>query len=181
MNNEIEKRLTAIEKRLSVLEEGHGLNGEKDNAIIKMELIFPEADINGLLFNATEVNAVFEKQDDGWYHSRDILFMSARNVKDDNSYDTLTKYLNSYDFKNSIKQQLPEEIFGDMTPDQIEVSLPKENEGIKKYNGVDWWYWLNDPSASSAAVFCFCNGSGHSSWYVASAVGGVAPAFRVAQ
>jgi hypothetical protein len=182
MNNETEKRLAAIEKRLSVLEESHGLNGEEDNTIIKMDLVFPEADIDGLHFNATGVPAVFEKQKDGWYHSRDILFLSARNVKDNNSYDTLTRYLNCYDCRNSIWEQLPDETFKDViTPDQIEVSLPKENEGIKKYNGVAWWYWLSSPSASSAALFCDCSGLGNSYYHAASAVGGVAPAFRVAQ
>jgi hypothetical protein len=181
MNNEIERRLTAIEKRLSVLEEGHGLNGEEDTAIIEMDLILPEADIDGLHFNKTEVSAVFEKQDDGWYHSKDILFLSARNTEDDNSRDILTKYLNSYDFKNSVRRQLPEEIFGEvLTTDQIEVSLPAENEGIKKYNGVDWWYWMRDKTASSAAYFFSCSLHGHSGISSASAAGGVAPAFRAA-
>jgi hypothetical protein len=180
MNSDIKKRLTAIEKRLSVLEEGHGLNGEEANTIIKMELVFPEADINGLHFNATGVSAVFEKQDDGWYHSRDILFLSARNVEDDNSYDTLTKYLNCYDFKTSIRQQLPEEIFGEvMTPDKIEVSLPTENEGIKKYNGVSCWYWLYPRSSKFAAAFCNVLNSGTAYANSATGVGGCAPAFRV--
>jgi hypothetical protein len=108
--------------------------------------------------------------------------MSARNVKDDNSYDTLTEYLNSYDFKNSIGRELPEEIFGGvMTPEHIEVSLPKENEGIKKYNGAAWWYWLNDPYSGCADLFYVCSSYGSGGNYKASAVGGVAPAFRVAQ
>jgi hypothetical protein len=74
---------------------------------------------------------------------------------------------------------LPEEIFGEvMTPEHIEVSLPKENKGIKKYNGVDHWYWLSSPSSYTAA-FCGIDSDGDGDQYKASAVGGVAPAFRV--
>jgi hypothetical protein len=40
-------------------------------------------------------------KDDGWYHSKDILFLSARNVEDDNSRDILTEYIQS-DFKSCI-------------------------------------------------------------------------------
>jgi hypothetical protein len=180
----LEKRIKNIEKRLSILEVGHGLNGETaDNPpellSIKMDLVLPEADIEGLHFNRQEVHAVFERRDDGWYHSRDILFLSARNVENANSYDTLAKYLNCYDFRTSIRRQLPEEIFGEvMTPDKIEVSLPKENEGIKKYNGVDWWYWLYPRSFGSATDFCSVLSDGHANAHDASCVGGCAPAFR---
>jgi hypothetical protein len=91
----------------------------------------------------------------------------------------LTEYLNSYDFKNSIRQQLPEEIFGEvMTPDKIEVSLPKENKGVKQYHGVDCWYWLAGPSF--ADDFCMVNNYDISGILGASAVGGCSPAFRVA-
>jgi hypothetical protein len=62
----------------------------------------------------------------------------------------------------------------------ITISLPKENEDIKKYNGVDWWYWLASARASSAAYFCNVNSLGLSGNSIASAVGGVAPGFCVA-
>jgi hypothetical protein len=179
MDDRIERRLANIEKRLSLLE-GCGLN-EEDYATIKMDLILPEADIDGLHFNKTVVSAVFERQDNGWYHSRDILFLSARNVKDDNSYDTLTKYLNSYDFLTCIRRQLPEEIFGEvMTPDKIEVSLPKKNKGVKKYNGVEYWYWLNDPvSPNFFSRFYPGYFSNHLRYSSAFTLGGVAILFRV--
>jgi hypothetical protein len=61
----------------------------------------------------------------------------------------------------------------------IEISLPGENEGIKKYNGVDWWYWLSDKSSGSAAHFCLVSYYGFTHYNFASAVGGCAPAFRV--
>ena len=86
---DIERRLEAIEKRLAILEDGRGLSDDQPGTL-EMDLSLPEADIGGLRFNKQKVHAVFDKKDDGWYHSRDILFMSARNVKDDNSRDILT-------------------------------------------------------------------------------------------
>jgi hypothetical protein len=75
---------------------------------------------------------------------------------------------------------LPEEIFDEvMSPDRLEVSLPKKNEGIKKYNGVACWYWLAEPFLDSAAYFCNISYNGVAANYTASTVGGCAPAFRV--
>jgi hypothetical protein len=147
---------------------------------VTLKLVLPGATMGGLHFNKQEVHAVFEMQDDGWWQSKDILFMSARNIVDDNCQDLLTSYLNSYDFANSIRQQLPEEIFGEvMTPDKIEVSLPRENQGAKKYHGVDCWYWLANVYSSSAARFCAVSANGGASHSYASTVGGCSPAFRV--
>jgi hypothetical protein len=124
----------------------------------------------------TEVHAVFEKKDDGWYHSRDILFLSARNTEDDNSRAILTEYLTKHESSDSIKSQIALAMKTGRVTD-ITISLPKENEDIKKYNGVDWWYRL----ASSSSSFCTVNGSGYSNNdFIASSVGGVAPAFCVA-
>jgi hypothetical protein len=139
--------------------------------------MLPEADIEGLHFNKMEVHAVFEKQDDGWYHSRDILFLSARNVKDDNSRDILMEYLN-LSGDNGLREQLAYN-FG-VRQHNIEISLPPKNEGVKKYNGVDWWYWLASPQSGSAAAFWNANGGGHAGNYHATGVGGCAPTFRVA-
>lgn len=178
----IEADLGRICRRLTALEGGIKDDKDKDPEVLELDLTLPKADIDGLHFNETKVHAVFEKKDDGWYHSRDILFLSARNVEDDTSYDTLTKYLNSYDFRNSIRMQLPEKIFGEvLQTDSIEVSLPEENEGIKLYNGVSWWYWLRPRSSGSAANFAYVSHYGTATGSYASAVGGCAAAFRVAK
>jgi hypothetical protein len=59
----------------------------------------------------------------------------------------------------------------------IEVSLPKGNESVKKYNGVNCWYWL----LPSAFGVNFCNVASYDStgYTNASSVGGCAPMFRV--
>jgi hypothetical protein len=62
----------------------------------------------------------------------------------------------------------------------VKISLPQKPDGVKKYNGVDWWYWLADPSAGSAAYFCSSSYYGYANRSYASSVGGCAPAFRVA-
>jgi hypothetical protein len=50
---------------------------------------------------------------------------------------------------------------------------------IKRYNGSRDWWWLNTPSAGSAAYFCNVSGTGNA-LNNASDVGGCAPAFCVA-
>ena len=83
---DIEKRLEAIEKRLVSLE-----NGQMSDKLETLYLTLPEVNIDGLHFNRTEVHAVFELKEDDWWHSRSILFLSARNTEDDNSRDILTE------------------------------------------------------------------------------------------
>jgi hypothetical protein len=155
---------------------------------IEMKLTLPEADINGLHFNKQEVHAVFEKRADGWYHSRDILFMSARNTEDDNSRDILMEYLLQYDGEDcpAVRGQFAKQIVIVSPEDYlyvsqgvVEISLPKENQGIKKYNGVDCWYWLADRYSGSAASFCAAGSNGSTGYNYASAMGGAAPMFRV--
>jgi hypothetical protein len=174
----IEKELEAVKKWLDLLENGRG-SGD-GSSVVEMDLTLPESDIDGLHFNETEVHAVFDKQDGGWYHSRDILFLSARNSADDNNRDILTEYLNSYGFKNCIAEMLPEEVFGVVTNlDKINVSLPEESEGVKKYNGTVCGYWLASPLSGSSHHFCTVARSGvfHSS--DARFACGAAPAFCV--
>ena len=177
---EIEKRLEAIEKRLAILENGRELSDKPET--LELDLILPEADIKGLHFNEQKVRTVFEKHNDGWWYSRDILFLSARNTEDDNSRDILTKYLewdvNMGSGAHTLREQIAKH-FGVAVKD-VEIALPTENKGVKQYHGVDWWYWLADKPASSAANFCLCHTNGISTNYSASAVGGVAPAFCVA-
>jgi hypothetical protein len=142
-----------------------------------MDLVLPEADIGGLRFNETEVHAVFEKQDDGWYYSRDILFLSARNAEDTNSRDILTEYLNDGGGDREIRAQIAD-MFG-VPPTGIKIALPQKPQGIKKYNGVDCWYWLSSAYAGSAAFFCTSHHRGGAYGANASGVGGCAPAFRI--
>jgi hypothetical protein len=171
---DVEKKIDDLERRLSVLEQGAGLNAEK--SVVEIDLVLPEDDIGGLHFNETKVRAVFEKKEDGWYHSKDILFLSARNTEDDNSRDILTEYLN-LPGDNGLKEQIAG-LF-DVHPQDIEIYLPKESEGSKKYNGAKCWYWLSDKPSGSAANFCLVNASGYASYYGASAVGGCAIVFSV--
>ena len=144
-----------------------------------MELLLPEADIDGLHFNQQKVHAVFELKDDGKYYSRDILFHSARDTDEGTSEDILLKYLNHVPpcANDGIRAQLAEKL--GVSSLSIEVSLPEENQGIKKYNGVSWWYWVFRPTASSAANFANVSYGGLAGHDYASAVGGCAPAFRV--
>jgi hypothetical protein len=172
-----EQRIENLEKRLAVLEKER-CQGNGGPALVEMDLTLLEADIYGLHFNKTEVHAVFEKKDDGWYHSRDILFLSARNTGDDNSRDILTEYLNRHESHDSIRSQIALVMKAKRVP-HVEISLPKENEGVKQYNGVDYWYWLEGKYSGSAANFCYVRGNGNTSNGYASAVGGCAPMFRV--
>jgi hypothetical protein len=180
MDKEVLEMFGKIESRLSLLEQGTGLNeeGMANRTVIELDLTLPEADIGGLNFNEQKVHGIFEMKEDDWYHSRDILFLSARKAEDGNSRDILSWYLNSEDVKKAFDYALAGIIDG-FTAAQIIISLPKENQGIKKYNGVRWRYWLRPPSSASAANFWGVGYHG-ASGDTASAVGGVAPAFCVA-
>ena len=182
----IEKRLEAIEKRLAILEDGRGLS----NTVIDFDLTLPEADIGGLHFNEAKVHAIFVLKADGWWHSRDILSFSARNTQDDNSRDILSEYLGLDDgdkritskYVNSIRAQIADAVkdtLGLETIPDIGIALPKENEGVKKYNGVNWWYWLHDKESGSAATFAYVSYVGGTGNSYASGVGGCAPAFCI--
>jgi hypothetical protein len=159
-----------LEERVAALEKA--VMGKAKDKIIELDLIFPAADIDGLRFDEIKKRAIFELKEDGLYHSRDILFLSARNTEDDNSVDILTKYLKSQNVKDAFIAALTEALIGF---DDIELFLPKGNEGIKKYNGVDWWYWLAEAYSASAANFCNVNNNGNANNNNASSVGGCAP------
>ena len=167
------EKIEVLEKRIAALETAVMGKGR----LIETDLTLPEADIGGLHFNEQKVHAVFEKQADGWYHSRDVLFISARNVKDENSRDVLTEYLNldEDEIEGSIREQIAKLTGGE----NVEISLPKENEGVKQYNGVDCRYWLADRHPDSAGSFCGSGHAGVAHVCYASAVGGCAPMFRI--
>jgi hypothetical protein len=181
MDKDNAERIDVLEKRVDVLEKAFTWTGNREG-IVEMRLIMPGADIDGLHFNWQEVSAVFERQDDGWYHSRDILFLSARNVKDDNSRDILTEYLNMAPVKGvyrGIKGQIAEMM--NVSPLNVKIALPQKSQGIKKYNGVDCWYWLQSCYLISAVAFCGVNSLGGDTNSLASGTGGCAPTFRVAE
>jgi hypothetical protein len=170
-----------LEKRVLAIETANKLVENNANKTIELEIHLPEADIEGLRFNAQTVKGVFELNE-GVYYSKDILFSSARNLKDDTNYDLLSEYLDSPKVRGAFLIALNHADIDKHSPligrdlKDIKITLPKENQGAKKYNGANWWYWLLGKSSSS---FCHVNSRGSSYPNSASAVGGVAPAFRV--
>jgi hypothetical protein len=176
MNDNLTEWQKSIERRLSVLEKTAVLQQPKPPETLELTILLPKADIDGLHFNRQEVRGVFDLKEDGKYHSRDILFLSARNTEDDNSRDILLKYLRSEEVQKAFLGAL---INADYAAESVEVSLPVKNEGVKKYNGVDYWYWLQQKAGHSAASFCGSYYYGYASSGNASAVGGCAPALSV--
>jgi hypothetical protein len=184
---EIEKiriEMDALNQRLAQLEQGKGLVPKQEP--IEVNLTMPKLEGGGLQFNRTKISAVFDLKEDGWWHSRDILFMSARNVRDDKSRDILTEYLESVYFRDCLAHA----VFGvlrDRDADfpflhvnelsaALEVSLPIKSEGAKKYNGADSAYWLKDGGDAWSNIVCsndFISVSRPSS------VSGVALMFRI--
>jgi hypothetical protein len=163
------KEFEELKQRVSLIERMLGLNGEVTPEVIETDIVLPEADIGGLRFNETKVRAVFEKDKDGVYYSRDILFLSVRDSG--TGRDLLSEYLDSEAVREAFRKALGRD---------VEVFLPEENRGVKKYNGVICWHWLRPRSSGSAAHFCGVGGYGGANISAASAVGGCAPAFRVA-
>jgi hypothetical protein len=161
-------------------------NSGKDYEVvedIEIDLELPEADIDGLHFNETKVHAVFEKQDDGWYQSRDILFFSARDTDEGTGRDLLSEYLQSNECKAKFALAINDcdcELKVHRLPN-LQIFIPEENQGIKKYNGARWWYWLRPRHSASAAGFCHVNHYGGTANGLASSVGGCAPAFCVGE
>jgi hypothetical protein len=165
------KRIVTLQKKAKNI--CLALHGElkMESGRLEMELVLPKADIDRLRFNRQEVQAYFEKGDDDWYYSKDILFLSARNVKDDNRREILLEYLNTIEIRERLVG-----VFG-VPPEDVEVSLPQEEWGVKKYNGVACRYWLVD--SVSDAFFCSVGSVGYTNPGNASWVVGCAPAFRV--
>jgi hypothetical protein len=170
-----EKRLDRIEAHLKIAQGGVKYYNAMPETL-KLAITLPEADIGGLHFNRQEVTGVFDLKEDGWYCCRNILFLSSRNTEDDNSRDILSEYLKSGEVAKAFIGALRT---AHVMTGSIDVSLPSENGGMKKYNGANWWYWLKDRCSVSAASFCYVNNAGSTNYYIAGSVGGCAPAFRV--
>jgi hypothetical protein len=179
----IEAEICGLEKRISILEEGHGLNGEAATGlpeVLELDLELPRMDIGDLHFNRQEVKGVFDLKEDGWYCCRNILFLSARNTKDDNSRDILSEYLQSGEVKEAFAAALRN---AGIEAGSVEISMPAKDSGAKQYNGANCWYWLGtsflaDLLSGSTASFCNIGSGGREAYNFASAVGGCAPAFR---
>jgi hypothetical protein len=172
-NDKIYEELNEFNKRISLLEQVAGLNGEIGGNIgVKLDIVLPEAKIGGLRFNETRVRAVFDLKEDGWYHSRDILFMSARNTKYDNSRDILTEYLSSHAVRKAFARALcpSMDIFG-LNLSHLEISLPDQDEGPKKFNGGVACYWMKQPCAVNYSFGSFTHIGEENA-------GGCAPVFR---
>jgi hypothetical protein len=168
---EIATEQEELKQRVSLIEQMFGLKGKVTPEGITTDIVLPEADICGLHFNRTEVHAVFEKDEDGVYYSRDILFLSARDTDVVTGCDLLSEYLNSEAVREAFRRALG---YG------VSIFLPKKKRGVKKYNGVSWTYWLQPRYPNYNANFCSANYNGTANFDHASAVGGCAPAFRAA-
>ena len=179
MNNEqkLKRRIAALEGEIAFLKKNLGRGSEGPvQKIIELDIEWPEADIGGLHFNAQKTHGVFDLKEDGNYYSRDILIHSARDTDEGTGRDLLTEYLDSEAVRKAFLAAI--ENYTAYT-DSIRVFIPEENQGVKKYNGVSWWYWLKYRHSGSAAYFAGVNHDGYASSSHASAVGGCAPAFCV--
>jgi hypothetical protein len=178
----IEDEINGLKERIKKLEGGPIQNGSNQK-IIELDIEWPEADIGGLHFNAQKTHGVFELKEDGNYYSRDILIHSARDTDDGTGCDLLTEYLDSEAVREAFYSALIDFSMGTFSSnevhDRLKVFLPEESQGIKKYNGVSWWYWLRPRSSDFAAYFCRVGYLGIANYNDASAVGGCAPAFCV--
>ena len=183
----VEAELQKLQSRVTNLErkrmESNGSCSEPAELALEIEL--PEADIGGLHFNKQTVRGVFERGEDGNYYSRDILFNSARDTDKGTGRDLLSEYLESSEVKqaliNAMEKWELDNQSSFINTTNVKVFLPEalRGDGIKKYNGVDWWYWLKLRSAGSSTHFVSVTGGGGVGGTNASSVGGCALAFCV--
>jgi hypothetical protein len=141
-----EERLSAVEKRIAVLEQAAPLTAAAAGSF-SMDLLLPEGDIAGLHFNEQFVKVVFERKGDLWWRSKDVLFLSARNIAGNNATDTLTAYLQDRRIVSQIAAAISE------TEDAVEITLPSGDLAPKLYNGAPCDYWLADADYESAGRY----------------------------
>jgi hypothetical protein len=157
-NKEICEKIAELENRVSRMERGGNVELPKQRTL-ELGILLPKAKIGGLRFNETKVIAVFDLKEDGWYQSRNLLFLSARNAEYDNSRDILVEYLESAAFRGAVAISLigiyKPSIGNIYTADDVEVSLPEEQDGIKKYNGVVTSYWLKGVNGETHFCIAF--------------------------
>jgi hypothetical protein len=172
----IEDEITSLNKRVKKLEGGSPHNGSNPKAI-ELEIEWPEADIGGLHFNMQITRGVFELKEDGNYYSRDILLISARDTDEGTGRDLLSEYIDSEDVREAFLVAI-KKYLGQV--DAISVFIPEKNQGVKKYNGVTWAYWLRPRYSGSTNYFCAVSSSGAADTDFADYAYGFAPAFCVA-
>jgi hypothetical protein len=183
----IEGEITSLNERLNKLEGDSGCQNQsrdRNHKIIKLSIEWPEADIGGLHFNMQKTSGVFELKEDGNYYSRDILSVSARDTDEGTGRDLLSEYLDSEAVREAFYSALTDFDMGVFSSnevhDSLKVFLPEKNQGVKKYNGVTWLYWLRPRYPGSTTGFCNVHSSGAANHYHADDVYGFAPVFRVA-
>jgi hypothetical protein len=137
--------------------------------LVELDLYLPLAEIGGLPFNAQKVHAVFDRHDDGWWWSSDVLFVSARNKHVHNTTDALSQYLNN----DGIRSQIAAAIGASFS--DVLVSLPLRTQGGKLYHGVSSSYWLEDGGRPAPGCFYYAAESGTRLVGPANQLHGVAP------
>jgi len=179
----VEAELSDLKKRIDKLEgkSTSACTGECSGRekVIELDIEWPEADIGGLHFNKQKTRGVFELKGDGNYYSKDILIHSARDTDNGTDRDLLSEYLASEEVKEAFHSAARNADMVSVIGESIRVFLPEENQGVKNYNGVSWWYWLKPRYSGSSSDFCIVSLDGHSYDGGASSVGGCAPAFCV--
>jgi hypothetical protein len=173
---DIRKAIETLEGRVTLLEkEVYSRVGTV--GVLKLRLTLPEDHIGGLYFNEQKVRAVFVLRKDGWYASRDILFLSARNTTDDNSRDLLAEYLSA---TRAGGREIRRQIAGalGLQASSIDLALPLGPQGVKTYNGVPCIYWHGSPRIGSVQHFYCCGRAGFADSLLADAVVGCAPMFQ---
>jgi hypothetical protein len=171
----IEDEINGLKDRVKKLEDGSVPESSMQKSI-GLCIEWPEADIEGLHFNAQKTRSIFDLKEDGAYHSRDILFLSARDTDEGTGRDLLSEYLDSEAVRDAFLAAT--ENYTAYT-DIIKIFIPEENQGIKKYNGVKWGYWLRPHYSGSTGAFCTVDSSGAAHYDYAPYVYGFAPAFCV--
>jgi hypothetical protein len=141
-----EERLSAVEKRIAALEQS-AITVSGAAGSFSMDLLLPGGDIDGLRFTEQFVKVVFERKGDLWWRSKDVLFLSARNIAGNNATDTLTTYLQDRWIVSQIAAAISE------TEDAVEITLPSGDFAPKLYNGAPCDYWLADADYESVSRF----------------------------
>ena len=148
---------------------------------VELVINWPQAKIGGMEFKEHETRGLFILEKDGNYHSKDMLFYSARDTEKGTGRDLLSEYLASNEVKEAFLNAIKKA--GLKANKEINVFLPEKPIHYKgKYlrNGDRWWYWLKPRGSKSSTLFEISLLYGVVSCNYASANGGVAPVFSVA-
>jgi len=100
---------------------------------------WPEMDIDGLQWPIMKTRNSFEYEENNVYYSRDIVFLSQRDVLVTGN-DNLNEYIGSERVYDAIQQSL-DAINSGMS--LFLIRLPKEYRGKKRYRNRACDYWLD--------------------------------------